>query len=97
MSFCIAQACIGCWACFEVCPNQAIEVTQGRFMIVAALCRECQDDFPQAQCAAICPVEEAILDDQGMPVHPVGSLTGVPPAIRAVAQGISSLCMPARC
>jgi len=31
-----------------------------------------------AQCASICPIEGAILDELGNPLNPVGSLTGIP-------------------
>ena len=33
---------------------------------------------------ASCPVEGAILDAQGLPLNPLGSLTGIPPEIERV-------------
>jgi hypothetical protein len=36
-------------------------------------------DFADPQCASICPVEGAILDCDGIPLNPLGSLTGIAP------------------
>lgn len=82
MALSIAKSCVGCWACHDVCPNQAIEVQESIFQIIPELCQECVDDFPDPQCGEICPVEEAILDASGTPLNPMGSLTGVPPVVR---------------
>ncbi|MBF0422566.1 MAG: 4Fe-4S binding protein [Magnetococcales bacterium] len=83
MAMTITQRCLGCYACEQVCPNQAIEILAGIFTIIAELCQECIDDFSVPQCSAICPAEEAILDRHGYAVNPLGSLTGVPAEIRS--------------
>jgi hypothetical protein len=48
-------------------------------MIDAKKCSECEGDYPDPQCASICPIEGVILDGIGVPVNPPGSLTGIPP------------------
>jgi ferredoxin len=56
-------------------------------MIDASKCTECAGDYADPQCASICPVEGAILNWQGNPVNPPGSLTGIPakkPAVKLV-------------
>ncbi|MBF0447866.1 MAG: 4Fe-4S binding protein [Magnetococcales bacterium] len=90
MALSITESCVGCWACVDVCPNQAIEVFRTIFRIVPELCQECEFEFPDSQCAEICPVEEAILDGAGRPVNPLGSLTGVPPSVRRAFEGRSA-------
>ena len=56
------------------------------FLIDADKCTECLGDFADAQCAAICPIEGAIVDELGEPLNPPGSLTGIPPERWAAAQ-----------
>jgi hypothetical protein len=48
-------------------------------MIDAVRCTECSGEALEPQCAAICPVEGAIVDALGVPLNPPGSLTGIPP------------------
>lgn len=83
MALSIASPCVGCWACVDVCPSDAIHQATGGaaipFVIEARRCTECDGDFADPQCASICPVEEAILDAAGEPINPAGSLTGIPP------------------
>jgi ferredoxin len=74
----ITEACVNCWACVDVCPNQAISEATPVFAIDADQCTECMGEFREAQCAAICPVECAIIDESGVPLNPPGSLTGIP-------------------
>lgn len=81
----IIEPCVGCWACVDVCPNDAIEVEEATFRIKPALCTECDGEYADPQCASICPVEGAILNSGGEPINPPGSLTGIP-AERLVAQ-----------
>lgn len=78
MSYAISDRCTGCTACVPLCPEGAITAWGQRFRIVRELCLECAGSFEEPQCAAICPVEEALLDSGGHPVHPPGSLTGIP-------------------
>ena len=52
------------------------------FLIERDLCTECVGDYADPQCASICPIEGAIVDEIGEPLNPIGSLTGVPPEAR---------------
>jgi ferredoxin len=78
MALTITESCINCWACAPVCPNQAIYADDPVFAIHPDLCTECAAEFPEAQCAAICPIEGAIVDELGVALNPPGSLTGIP-------------------
>lgn len=78
MALAITESCINCWACLPVCPNQAIHAADPVFAIRAEACTECAAEYPEAQCAAICPVEGAIVDELGIALNPLGSLTGIP-------------------
>lgn len=79
MALSIVASCINCWACEELCPSQAIYEAKPHFLIDARKCTECEGDYAEAQCAAICPIEGAILDSLGNEINPPGSLTGIPP------------------
>lgn len=78
----IVDACVGCYACEPLCPNEAISARkaagQPLFLINPDKCTECLGDYDLPQCAEICPVEGAIVDDCGEPLNPPGSLTGIP-------------------
>ncbi|MBF0346212.1 MAG: ferredoxin [Magnetococcales bacterium] len=78
MAYAIVAPCTGCWACMPLCPNKAIHPHGKKFTIREPLCTECEGEFDDPQCAAICPVEEAIVDETGKPLNPRGSLTGIP-------------------
>jgi len=80
MALAITSACVNCWACADVCPNQAIAADSPVFSIDPLRCTECVGDHADPQCAAICPVECAIVDELGDPLNPPGSLTGIPVA-----------------
>ena len=77
MSFAITDKCVGCHACFLVCPNHAVyqdpEVSR-QFRIHPKRCDQCEGHYEESQCASICPVEEAIVDGFKHPLNPVGSL-----------------------
>ena len=92
MALSITEACVNCWACVDVCPNTAIHEADPVFAIDSDKCTECLAEFPEAQCAAICPIECAIVDELGTPLNPLGSLTGIPveklqEILKAAAQG----------
>lgn len=78
MSLSIAAPCVNCWACVDVCPNDAIVQAMPHFRIEAKRCTECDGDHADPQCASICPIEGAILNAQGKAINPPGSLTGIP-------------------
>ena len=79
MSLIINHLCTCCDACLHVCPNDTILAEQPYYLIDSNLCTECLGDHAEAQCAAICPIEGAILDELGVALNPPGSLTGIPP------------------
>jgi ferredoxin len=82
MSLAINEHCVGCHACEPLCPNKAIYPNKVKdrtlFMINPDLCTECLGDHDLPQCAEICPVEGAIVDEYDEPLNPPGSLTGIP-------------------
>lgn len=79
MALSIVESCVNCWACVDVCPSKAIHAATPHFRINPHQCTECDGDYPDKQCASICPVEGAILLADGSPANPPGSLTGIPP------------------
>jgi len=82
----IIETCVNCWACQPLCPNEAIVEAKPHFLILADKCTECVGDHADPQCAAICPIEGAILDELGDALNPPGTLTGIPPERWAAAQ-----------
>ncbi len=78
MALQIVDLCVNCWACVDVCPNQAVVEDVPHFSINERACTECLGDHAEAQCAAICPIEGAIVNELGEPLNPPGSLTGIP-------------------
>jgi ferredoxin len=91
----IVESCVNCWACEPLCPSKAIVAAKPphfpHFIIDADQCTECVGDFADPQCATICPIEGAIVDELNVPLNPPGSLTGIPPARWALAQREISL------
>ncbi|MBI2306923.1 MAG: 4Fe-4S binding protein [Rhodocyclales bacterium] len=83
MTLQITEVCVNCWACVDVCPNEAIYADRPHLLIDDAKCTECLGDHAEPQCAAICPIECAIVGELGDPLNPPGSLTGIPPATLA--------------
>lgn len=84
MALSIVDSCINCWACVEVCPSKAIVTGRHEhFLIAPNRCTECQGQYSDPQCASICPVEGAIVDANGTPLNPPGSLTGIPLSLLA--------------
>lgn len=81
----IIETCVNCYACQPVCPNDAIYEAKPHFLINPDNCTECAGDFADAQCASICPIEGAIIDELNEPLNPPGSLTGIPPERWAAA------------
>lgn len=78
MALQITAQCVNCWACLDLCPNEAIFEDTPHFLVDADRCTECLGDHAEPQCAAICPIECAIVDELGAPLNPPGSLTGIP-------------------
>lgn len=86
MSLKIIESCVNCWACEPLCPSKAISEAKPHFLIDAGKCTECLGDFADPQCASICPVEGAIVNEANEPMNPPGSLTGITPARWATVQ-----------
>lgn len=82
----IVESCVNCWACVPLCPNRAIVEALPHFAINADKCSECLGDHPVPQCAEICPIEGAIINELGEALNPPGSLTGIPPERWALAR-----------
>lgn len=76
MALSIVDGCANCYACASVCPNDAIAKSAQAFVIEVDFCTECADIYREPQCAAICPVEGVIVDEDGAPLNPPGSLNG---------------------
>lgn len=74
----IIETCVNCYACEPLCPNDAIYQASPHFLIDPDKCTECIGDYMDAQCASICPIEGAIVDEFDEPLNPPGSLTGIP-------------------
>ncbi|CAM4441653.1 4Fe-4S dicluster domain-containing protein [Vibrio agarivorans] len=77
MSVEINQKCVGCFACYNVCPNRAIAYDQEQhpnFRVHTTRCNQCNGQFDKPQCGEICPVEQAI-SLNGSPINATGSLT----------------------
>jgi ferredoxin len=79
MALKINGQCVNCYACVDVCPTSSIFKAKKHFAIDPRTCTECAGEFDAPQCASICPIECAIVDHDGIPLNPVGSLTGIPP------------------
>jgi len=71
----IVDICVNCWACITLCPHAAIVEAQPHFLIDPGRCTECIDAYATPQCAAICPIEGAIVDELGDAINPPGSLS----------------------
>jgi ferredoxin len=103
----ITEECINCGACEPECPNTAIyeggvewETSGGEtrdaisddiYYIVPEKCTECVGFFDQEQCAAVCPVdccipdedipeEEGVLLERAKTLHPDVEIPDPPPS-----------------
>ena len=56
MAYVITDACIGCGACAEDCPVNAISEKDGKYEINKDECIDC------GACAASCPVEAPVAE-----------------------------------
>ena len=77
MALIIANTCVNCWVCVDVCPSYAIYRGPVHLEIDPEKCGKCLDDYTSPQCASVCPIEEAIIDAEGNPLNPKGSLRGI--------------------
>jgi len=63
----VASQCTSCTACEPECPNVAISFKNGVYYIDPKKCTECLGHFDQAQCAAVCPVDNTCVIDNSVP------------------------------
>ena len=56
------ETCTGCDACQPECPNVAISVKKGVYIINATKCTDCEGRFDDPQCVAVCPVDDCITE-----------------------------------
>ena len=62
MATMISEECISCGACEDECPNDAISLGDGLFVIDPGLCSECVGLHNTQKCIDACPVECCIPD-----------------------------------
>ena len=53
--------CTACGDCKPVCPTDSIKVKRGSYRIEADTCTECEGEYEDPQCLAVCPMEGSIL------------------------------------
>ncbi|MDR3369486.1 4Fe-4S binding protein [Rhodoferax sp.] len=56
------ETCTSCDACQPECPNAAISVKKGLYVVNASLCTDCEGHFDEPQCVAVCPVDDCITE-----------------------------------
>ena len=59
----VAANCTACGACEAECPNVAIKEKDGVYVINPKKCTECIGYFDDAQCVAVCPIDETCIID----------------------------------
>ena len=62
MATMITEECINCGACEPECPNEAIREGDEVYVIDPMKCTECVGHFEEEQCAAVCPVDCCVTD-----------------------------------
>jgi len=60
----ITEDCINCGACEDECPNSAISMGEDVFVIDPNLCTECVGFSDEQMCAAACPPEVCVQDEE---------------------------------
>ncbi len=63
MAYKITEECINCAACEPECPNEAISASDEIYIIDPNKCTECVGHFDESQCAAVCPVDCCVPDE----------------------------------
>lgn len=57
MAYRVLDGCICCEACVATCPNEAISLDGGTYVIDPTRCTECVGAFETSQCQEYCPVD----------------------------------------
>jgi ferredoxin len=63
----IDTLCTSCTACEAECPNVAISLKRGIYVVNSKKCTECIGYFDTPQCAAVCPVDNTCVIDPDYP------------------------------
>jgi len=63
MAYKITEECINCGACEPECPNEAITAEEEIYVIDPNKCTECVGHYDESQCAAVCPVDCCVPDE----------------------------------
>jgi ferredoxin len=63
MAYKITDECINCGACEPECPNEAITAEEEIYVIDPNKCTECVGHYDESQCAAVCPVDCCVPDE----------------------------------
>ena len=63
MALKITEECISCGACEPECPNEAISQGDNIYIIDHERCTECVGHHEEPQCAAVCPVDCCVPDE----------------------------------
>lgn len=63
MAFKITNDCNSCGACEPECPNDAISQGDDVYVVNEDHCTECVGFHAEPQCAAACPVDACLVDD----------------------------------
>ena len=66
MATMITSDCINCGACEPECPNNAISQGDPVYVIDPLLCTECVGFHDYEACAAVCPVDVCVTDQNNI-------------------------------
>ena len=69
----ITSQCTACSACEPECPNNAIRFKNDTYVIDPKKCTECIGYFDDAQCVAVCPVDDTCVIDTSYPRYQAGA------------------------
>jgi Fe-S-cluster-containing hydrogenase component 2 len=71
MATMITSECINCGACEPECPNNAISQGDPVYVIDPLLCTECVGFHDYEACAAVCPVDVCVTDQNNIETEEV--------------------------
>lgn len=57
----VLDECTSCGDCKPVCPTKSITDKGGIFKIAKDTCTECEGEFDEPQCLAVCPAGDACI------------------------------------
>jgi Fe-S-cluster-containing hydrogenase component 2 len=83
-----AEQCTGCGACVEICPNGAIQLSEGIAVLDQAACTQCQS------CVDACPIGAITAIELPVAVPKPAAVQSVREAEIEVAEPVSSIPKP---